>query len=56
MDKAEQHGSRWVSVCNTNHFGIAGYYSLKALERRLALASITLESIPKCRPEKARAL
>ena len=24
MDKAEQHGSGWVSVCNTNHFGIAG--------------------------------
>src|SRR5919106_1250690 len=22
MDKAEQHGSGWVSVCNTNHFGI----------------------------------
>src|SRR5215213_3883071 len=33
MDKAEQHGSGWVSVCNTNHFGIAGYYPLKALER-----------------------
>src|SRR3970040_155026 len=26
MDKAERHGSGWVSVCNTNHFGIAGYY------------------------------
>jgi LDH2 family malate/lactate/ureidoglycolate dehydrogenase len=24
-----------VSVCNTNHFGIAGYYPLKALERNL---------------------
>ena len=35
MDKAEQHGSGWVSVCNTNHFGIAGYYVLKALERDL---------------------
>jgi L-2-hydroxycarboxylate dehydrogenase (NAD+) len=35
MDKAEQHGSGWVSVCNTNHFGIAGYYPLKALERDL---------------------
>ena len=31
MDKAERHGSGWVSVCNTNHFGIAGYYPLKAL-------------------------
>src|SRR5690349_17282293 len=35
MDKAEQHGSGWVSVCNTNHFGFAGYYPLKALERDL---------------------
>jgi len=35
MDKAEQHGSGWVSVCNTNHFGIAGYYPLQALERDL---------------------
>ncbi|HME60154.1 MAG TPA: Ldh family oxidoreductase [Candidatus Binatia bacterium] len=35
MDKAEEHGSGWVSVCNTNHFGIAGYYPLKALERDL---------------------
>jgi len=35
MDKAEQYGSGWVSVCNSNHFGIAGYYPLKALERDL---------------------
>jgi LDH2 family malate/lactate/ureidoglycolate dehydrogenase len=35
MDKAEQHGSGWVSVCNTNHFGIAGYYPLQAIERDL---------------------
>ena len=35
MDKAEQHGSGWVSVCNTNHFGIAGYYVLQALKADL---------------------
>jgi LDH2 family malate/lactate/ureidoglycolate dehydrogenase len=35
MEKAEKHGSGWVSVCNSNHFGIAGYYPLKALERDL---------------------
>jgi L-2-hydroxycarboxylate dehydrogenase (NAD+) len=35
MDKAEQHGSGWVSVCNSNHFGIAGYYPLQALKRDL---------------------
>jgi LDH2 family malate/lactate/ureidoglycolate dehydrogenase len=35
MEKAEKYGSGWVSVCHTNHFGIAGYYPLKALERDL---------------------
>jgi LDH2 family malate/lactate/ureidoglycolate dehydrogenase len=35
MEMAEKSGSGWVSVCNTNHFGIAGYYVLKALERDL---------------------
>jgi LDH2 family malate/lactate/ureidoglycolate dehydrogenase len=35
MEKAEKYGSGWVSVCNSNHFGIAGYYPLKALERDL---------------------
>jgi L-2-hydroxycarboxylate dehydrogenase (NAD+) len=33
MNMAEKAGSGWVSVCNTNHFGIAGYYVLQALER-----------------------
>src|SRR5437016_6418777 len=35
MEMAEKAGSGWVSVRNTNHFGIAGYYVLKALERDL---------------------
>jgi L-2-hydroxycarboxylate dehydrogenase (NAD+) len=35
MDMAEKAGSGWVSVCNTNHFGIAGYYVLQALKRDL---------------------
>lgn len=35
MEKAEAAGSAWVSVCNSNHFGIAGYYPFKALERDL---------------------
>jgi L-2-hydroxycarboxylate dehydrogenase (NAD+) len=35
MELAENVGSGWVSVRNTNHFGIAGYYVLKALERDL---------------------
>lgn len=35
MEKAEAVGSGWVSVCHSNHFGIAGYYPFKALERDL---------------------
>jgi len=35
MDLAEKSGSGWVSVRNSNHFGIAGYYVLEALERDL---------------------
>jgi L-2-hydroxycarboxylate dehydrogenase (NAD+) len=41
MDKAEQHGSGWVSVCNTNHYGIASYYSLEALKRDMLGWSMT---------------
>ncbi len=41
MDKAEQYGSGWISVCNSNHFGIAGYYPLKALERDLIGLAMT---------------
>lgn len=41
MDKADEHGSGWVSVCNTNHYGIASYYSLKALERDMLGWSMT---------------
>jgi LDH2 family malate/lactate/ureidoglycolate dehydrogenase len=35
MDKAQTAGSGWVSVCNTNHYGIAGWYVMQALERDL---------------------
>lgn len=35
MDKAGTVGSGWVSVRNTNHFGIAGYYPLQGLSRDL---------------------
>jgi len=41
MEKASQYGSGWVSVCNTNHYGIASYYSLKALEREMIGWSMT---------------
>src|SRR5437870_3395042 len=35
MEKAVAAGSGWVSVGNSNHYGIAGYYVLQALERDL---------------------
>lgn len=35
MDKAAAVGAGWISVCNSNHFGIAGYYPLEALKRDL---------------------
>lgn len=41
MDKADEAGTGWVSVCNTNHYGIAGYYPLRALERDLIGWSMT---------------
>ncbi|WPU95089.1 Ldh family oxidoreductase [Mucilaginibacter sabulilitoris] len=33
IQKAEQYGSGWVSVRNSNHFGIAGYHALMAVEK-----------------------
>jgi L-2-hydroxycarboxylate dehydrogenase (NAD+) len=35
IEKASAVGSGWVSVRNTNHFGLAGYYPLQALKRDL---------------------
>ncbi|MEM9324174.1 MAG: Ldh family oxidoreductase [Bacteroidota bacterium] len=32
IEKAEACGSGWVSVQNSNHFGIAGYHAMMALE------------------------
>lgn len=33
IKKAELYGSGWVSVRNSNHFGIAGYHTLMAVEK-----------------------
>ena len=41
MKKAAGCGSGWVSVSNTNHYGIAGYYVLEALKRDLIGMSMT---------------
>lgn len=35
IQKAELYGSGWVSVRNSNHFGIAGYHSLLAVEKEM---------------------
>lgn len=44
MEKAAEHGSGWVSVRNSNHYGIASWYSLKALERDMLGWSMTNSS------------
>jgi LDH2 family malate/lactate/ureidoglycolate dehydrogenase len=41
MEKAEAAGSGWISVCNTNHYGIAGWYAMQGLERDLINWSMT---------------
>src|SRR6195952_3446579 len=33
IEKATQYGSGWVAVRNSNHFGIAGYHALMAVEK-----------------------
>ncbi len=33
IQKAEKYGSGWVSVRNSNHFGIASYHTLMAVEK-----------------------
>jgi LDH2 family malate/lactate/ureidoglycolate dehydrogenase len=35
IEKAEKYGSGWVSVRNSNHFGIAGYHTLMAIEKNM---------------------
>jgi len=32
ISKAKNIGTGWVSTCNSNHYGIAGYYAMMALE------------------------
>lgn len=44
MAKAEDAGTGWVVVRNSNHYGIAGYYVLRAVERGLIGWSMTNSS------------
>lgn len=41
MEKAKEIGSGWVSVCNSNHYGAAGYYPVMALKQDLIGLSMT---------------
>ncbi|ACU03250.1 Ldh family oxidoreductase [Pedobacter heparinus] len=41
IQKARLHGSGWVSVCNTNHYGAAGYYPVMALKDDIIGLSMT---------------
>lgn len=41
IDKADKVGTGWVSVKNSNHFGIAGYHSMMALEHDMIGMSMT---------------
>ena len=35
IEKAKKSGTGWVAARNSNHFGIAGYYAMMALELSL---------------------
>jgi LDH2 family malate/lactate/ureidoglycolate dehydrogenase len=35
IEKAQASGSGWVAVCNSHHYGIAGYYALQAVQSGL---------------------
>lgn len=41
IEKAETAGSGWVSTRNSNHYGIAGYYAMMALEKEMIGMSMT---------------
>lgn len=41
IDKAKQSGTGWVSVKNSNHFGIAGYHAMMALEHDMIGMAMT---------------
>mgnify|MGYP000441540510 CR=1 FL=1 len=41
IDKAKQVGTGWVSVQNSNHFGIAGYHAMMALQHDMIGIAMT---------------
>src|SRR5258708_25157113 len=41
IEKAEKVGTGWVSVQNSNHFGIAGYHALQAVKKDMIGITMT---------------
>lgn len=41
IQKARQCGTGWVAICNSNHFGIAGYHALMAAEKNMIGFAVT---------------
>ncbi len=41
IEKAKQFGSGWVAIRNSNHFGIAGYHALMAVEQDMIGFAVT---------------
>jgi LDH2 family malate/lactate/ureidoglycolate dehydrogenase len=41
IDKAKKVGTGWVSVCNSNHFGIAGFHAMMALHHDMIGIAMT---------------
>lgn len=35
IEKSEKAGSGWISVTNSNHFGIAGYHAMRAIKHNM---------------------
>ncbi|MBI1306149.1 MAG: Ldh family oxidoreductase [Bacteroidetes bacterium] len=41
IQKAEQFGSGWIAIKNSNHFGIAAYHAMKALPKNMIGMALT---------------
>ncbi|MGI8952897.1 MAG: Ldh family oxidoreductase [Chitinophagaceae bacterium] len=41
INKAKKIGTGWISVCNSNHFGIAGYHAMLALQHDMIGIAMT---------------
>lgn len=53
IKKAEEHGSGWVAIQNSNHFGIAGYHSMMGLDKDMIGMALTNAS-PLVSPTRSR--